>query len=58
MYVCVFVCVCVCVNITFLKFLETLIFKDAFINDRRKTFHKKNPYFNILDGSLPKFQDT
>ena len=38
---------------------------DAFINDRTKTFHKKNPYFNILDlisiimgGSLPKFQDT
>ena len=38
---------------------------DAFINDRTKTFHKKNPYFNTLDlisiimgGSLPRFQDT
>ena len=39
--------------------------KDVFINDRTKTFHRKNPYFNILHlisiimgGSLPKFQDT
>ena len=31
LYVCVFVCVCVCVNITFLKFLETLIFKSKLI---------------------------
>ena len=38
---------------------------DVFINDRTKTFHRKNPFFNILHlisiimgGSLPKFQDT
>ena len=41
------------------------LYKNLFINDRTKTFHRKNPYFNILNlvsiimgGSLPKFQDT
>ena len=44
---------------------EVVIDKDVFINDRTKTFHRKNPYFNILHlisiimgGSMPKFQGT
>ena len=50
-----------------LMILKYLFFtdKNVFINDRTKTFHRKNPYFNILHlisiimgGSLPKFQDT
>ena len=48
-----------------LIFSYKLTYKNVFINDRTKTFHRKNPYFNILHlisiimgGSLPKFQDT
>ena len=42
-----------------------MVYMDVFINDRTKTFHRKNPYFNtlhlisiIMGGSMPKFQGT
>ena len=45
--------------------LGIAIYMDVFINDRTKTFHRKNPYFNILHlisiimgGYMPKFQGT